>query len=1644
MTDMLTTILSSLGVVVLLGLGGLVLTRTTEAVFGLRFRILRKGLAAVFFQTRKPHAPESTAEADLQFYCRNDAERVLNRCEPATNGLWERLGRIFASSIAPLDRQFMSDSIRELFPDLKPVAPIVVNRFARLSANLKGRLQRTSQSLTLLWAVVITLIYYRLPAGYWYTDGGEPSITAAGLAASILPDTAGDGIGAQVATVGITAIIVAVVANLLGSMRGGPGELVTGAELDESPRSDAEERGTIGRANCAVRAINFAGGGFDSIMQLGVTHALMTIQGRAPDAVVGLSTGAISAAALAEVLQAGEEAEAAHAGTMWKNLSEAEQVALQTARLEARVQRFREFENAAYQARERLYDAMTPDAYQIDSNDPLVPLETPFFQSGERAQRVESLSTKSGLIRLYNEFMKLNIPFGTIVRLLRRVLGILAAAEFPKFWVRWSVRILEFQRIWLLIGSNLAGVARLIPVLVRPLFRSGANVRPLSAGSLIFRFPINDRVLPALTHALVFVFLLIFWLGGSLLPLAPGLVVLLPVFWENPWAWSISAFYLIVGALALFATYKFDAIHFSAAFRDNVRAIVQFLWLVVKDLASLALILAGVRLLYQLVTYLVARYRGDSFLVESAGQFASSVGLWTLGLVAIGGLLFFLLLIVIAASIAIANFNAFRKQVRERRSFGSRYLQRFLKSYNLDRSLFHPYDLRSLLIELFDGTFYGGTRFSEVVSDSLKYENKRSRSHPTQKKTVADYHADHHPSPIHVGIAAANVLTGNLETISDKESVVKSIEAAMAVVPIFPAMEIGGSIYVDGTNVANVPTRALTTFLRDRINKQSGAVQIYSVSPLPISQKMLPDKEQGPEPYVHLWDIVKRALSLQQFRDAQLEQKLTEFYTMVIPNKNEQGQPQNQVQVPHESGPKTFNRAWVTPIEPSEPLNLNKRILFASKEEARKVVAQTIADGCRASLEMMIRPSIKARKKQKKKLRCKRIVAMHLEAQADSADLEAKTSTLRLPGSDGNLGPGLREICEQCALNRDAGKKKDRKQGYLELKKVEVKRAAWPHERATSDQSRDDEKGDEERAQKLREQLRKQYASLKNWPKDQGQAPGSAATGTRPTINLLFSGGVFRGVYQMGVLNALNELRVQPDLIAGASIGSITAAMVARVFSMEQDKDQTTDLNAISKPLCYRQIARLSAVYLAVDRVILTDRFSDFVRNLTIRASRIGFSMRQADHFFRKYDHPRSGEFEKLARTVLAGLERVFYLNPYQLNQLVRSIRDEDDAAFVDGLREYAQQWLQHMNVGVETLGAEPLRQLIEHFVIPQKHKQHPESTPFDVFSENSMQFLATATNLTHGKLEIIGDAPELENHDSSETMLMEALLVSSAFPGVFRPRWSWDLRPQTSRKAQYIDGGVMDNLPIAPVFDFLTGAVAAGHVTGRPTNPDGTNAPHLMFAASLEAETPDLVYRDEWESFKNYWPALSKRTKELKYNTKADIYRKAERNLRAIYESSPRDSSGAAMHVLAEPIDVEAITVIPKWLCGTFGFHPMLNFRRKRQAMSIAHGCATTLLRFANIEDEYLTGWGIDKRRLPLHKTIGEAAADWETRKKEAQAGSCWLRPGIRCPYAEPQLDALNTELTKRDDEDLIDDTTTRELASIYKYCTKLTTHQP
>jgi hypothetical protein len=148
---------------------------------------------------------------------------------------------------------------------------------------------------------------------------------------------------------------------------------------------------------------------------------------------------------------------------------------------------------------------------------------------------------------------------------------------------------------------------------------------------------------------------------------------------------------------------------------------------------------------------------------------------------------------------------------------------------------------------------------------------------------------------------------------------------------------------------------------------------------------------------------------------------------------------------------------------------------------------------------------------------------------------------------------------------------------------------------------------------------------------------------------------------------------------------------------------------------------------------------------------------------------------------------------------------------------------------------------------------------------------------------------------------------------------------------------------------------------------------------------------------------------------------------------------------------------VKPQWLCGTFAFHPMLGYNRKKQTESIAHGCATTIGAIADhfdpqnqahaIDVDSLRAWavsrGIALEQLP-ERTGSEkggalAYGPAPLTAEEQSQGACWFRrvdpkTGKRpiCPFHPKSPAATEGEEVSP------------ELHKIYEACGRRATHVP
>jgi len=114
-------------------------------------------------------------------------------------------------------------------------------------------------------------------------------------------------------------------------------------------------------------------------------------------------------------------------------------------------------------------------------------------------------------------------------------------------------------------------------------------------------------------------------------------------------------------------------------------------------------------------------------------------------------------------------------------------------------------------------------------------------------------------------------------------------------------------------------------------------------------------------------------------------------------------------------------------------------------------------------------------------------------------------------------------------------------------------------------------------------------------------------------IALITSGGVFRGAFHIGMIAALRAANVKPDLIVGASVGSLMGAAFGKMFDPKNPND-------------YRRILRqMVELFVCVDqKVALTRTLKSAARELGIRGRKIDLSPRELRSLVRRRHARRS------------------------------------------------------------------------------------------------------------------------------------------------------------------------------------------------------------------------------------------------------------------------------------------------------------------------------------------------------------------------------------------------------------------------------------
>ncbi len=114
--------------------------------------------------------------------------------------------------------------------------------------------------------------------------------------------------------------------------------------------------------------------------------------------------------------------------------------------------------------------------------------------------------------------------------------------------------------------------------------------------------------------------------------------------------------------------------------------------------------------------------------------------------------------------------------------------------------------------------------------------------------------------------------------------------------------------------------------------------------------------------------------------------------------------------------------------------------------------------------------------------------------------------------------------------------------------------------------------------------------------------------GTQPKIGIALSGGGARGIAHIGVLQALSENGIAPDLISGASAGAIVGALYAAGKTSEEMLAFVKDSNLfklIKVGIPNRGFTKLTYLRSRLAEVIKEDRFEALPKKLIVAISNL-------------------------------------------------------------------------------------------------------------------------------------------------------------------------------------------------------------------------------------------------------------------------------------------------------------------------------------------------------------------------------------------------------------------------------------------------------
>jgi predicted acylesterase/phospholipase RssA len=511
----------------------------------------------------------------------------------------------------------------------------------------------------------------------------------------------------------------------------------------------------------------------------------------------------------------------------------------------------------------------------------------------------------------------------------------------------------------------------------------------------------------------------------------------------------------------------------------------------------------------------------------------------------------------------------------------------------------------------------------------------------------------------------------------------------------------------------------------------------------------------------------------------------------------------------------------------------------------------------------------------------------------------------------------------------------------------------------------------------------------------------------KPSIVFVASGGVFRGSFHIGMIAALTWARVEPDLVVGASVGTIMGAALAKLVTVRR-QDGEDKAAAV--------VAKLVRLFLEVDqKVALTKRLTSAARELGVRLGAAQLSPSDVSRMFRRGVRADPGYAALGAPpAIIDALSTVLLLPPRVAARIVgRLVAGNVTGALASLGASLERHTLPALGIADAVMGSALLERELRRILgpLPEGVRQ-----PFE------LELYGTTTQLGSEEPVLLGFEPP---YLGGLYDLPSACLASSAFPAVFRPRRESEVYPGSGHPdVRYGDGGMFDNLPFLPALRILSlrqrafcadarAASAAEFLRRRHA------APYLFIAGALNVnpETGEFPGRrgGDLRDVRDRAGSLRENLKIRGFEWSSErVHRQIERLLQAPGLSTLPPALRGEVDDIVDAAVLPVFPVDREHLNPTFAFARSRGLASSRVARSIANGCFETFraLAVGNAEVSPLVARafvGLADRRPRIAPRLSE------DRASDGDASTCpwWTREGgerFDCPFAKnPKPDGVS-----------------------------------